>query len=320
LRHRPAIAVPGVGKKIMERIQAAIQKAKEQRQAHAGAAAPALGAGGAGAAAPSIATGIATGGVPSVTGPGRRPTVPLAEARAPAAAAPVWSELEHFEPSPDLLDRNRIVTFADRNPAHTTFDMMRTKILRTMRQNGWTSLGITSPTSGCGKTTTCLNLAFSLAHQPDLRTVLVDLDLRRPAVAKQIGLTRPQSMASVLQGTRTIPENFVRYGDNLAIGTNAHGIGNAAELLMNTATANGVAALKAAFRPDVIVYDLPPMLQSDDAMAFLPHLDCVLLVAGAEKSRLDEVDKCERELAEQTNVLGVVLSMCRYTGEEYGYY
>ena len=29
---------------------------------------------------------------------------------------------------------------------------------------------------------------------------------------------------------------------------------------------------------------------SDDAMAFLPHLDSVLLIAGAEKSRLDEVD------------------------------
>ena len=55
-------------------------------------------------------------------------------------------------------------------------------------------------------------------------------------------------------------------------------------------------------------------------MAFLPHLDCVLLVAGAEQSRLDEVDKCEQDLAEQTNVLGVVLNMCRYMGEDYGYY
>ena len=58
---------------------------------------------------------------------------------------------------------------------------------------------------------------------------------------------------------------------------------------------------------------MPPMLMSDDAMAFLPHVDCVLLVAAAEKSRLDEVDKCEQELAEQTNVLGVVLNKCRYT-------
>ena len=48
--------------------------------------------------------------------------------------------------------------------------------------------------------------------------------------------------------------------------------------------------------------------------------DCVLLIAAAEKSRLDEVDKCEHELSEQTTVLGVVLNKCRYGGEEYGYY
>ena len=42
----------------------------------------------------------------------------------------------------------------------------------------------------------------------------------------------------------------------------------------------GVAAIRRAFQPDVIIYDLPPMLMSDDVMAFLPHLDCVLLVAA----------------------------------------
>ena len=65
---------------------------------------------------------------------------------------------------------------------------------------------------------------------------------------------------------------------------------------------------------------MPPMLVSDDLMAFVPHLDCVLLVAAAERTRLDEVDKCEQDLAEQTNVLGVVLNKCRYMGEDYGYY
>ena len=46
------------------------------------------------------------------------------------------------------MAQNRIVTFADVDPAHVTFDMMRTKMLRAMRQNGWTSLGITSPSVG----------------------------------------------------------------------------------------------------------------------------------------------------------------------------
>jgi Mrp family chromosome partitioning ATPase len=271
----------------MERIQAAIQKAKEQRG----------------------------GELPPGLAPSARPGRPV-----PGAPGPAWAELVPFEPDPRVMERNRIVVLGEPGSARATFDMMRTKILRAMRQNGWTSLGITSPTSGCGKTTTCLNLAFSLANQSDVRTVLVDLDLRRPVMARHLGLTQPQSIASVLQGTRPVAENFVRYGENLAIGTNAQAIRNSAELLLNASTGKGVAAIKAAFAPHVLIYDLPPLLLSDDAVAFLPHLDCVLLIAGAEKSRLDEVDTCERDLAEHTNVLGVTLNMCRYTDEEYGYY
>lgn len=271
----------------MERIQAAIQKAKEQRgevELQPGAAA-------------------------------RRGTAPR-----PPAVGPAWNALAPFVPDPRVLARNHVVTFADADPVHSHFDILRTRALGIMRRNGWVTLGITSPTSGCGKTTMALNIAFSLANQPDMRTVLMDLDLRRPSVGQHLGLDAAQSMASVLQGTRPIEENFVRYGDNLAIGSNAQGIRNSAELLMNTATAEGLASIRRAFLPDIVLYDLPPMLQSDDAMAFLPHLDCVLLVVGAERSRLDEVDKCEKDLAEQTNVLGVVLNMCRYTSEDFGYY
>ncbi len=276
----------------MERIQAAIQKAKEQREdAGPPAARPAPG--------------------PAARPPGRP---------AAAAAGTVWGELAPFLPDPARMERNRVVTFADADPSHVTFDMMRTKLLRTLKANGWTSVGITSPTSGCGKTTVALNIAFSLAHQADLRTVLVDLDLRRPAVARILDLAGGRSVARMLQGAATIPETFVRYGDNLAIGANAESMRHSGDLLMSAATDQAVAGLKAAFAPDVILYDLPPMLMSDDTMAFLPHLDAVLLVAGAEKSRLDEVDKCEQDLAENTQLLGVVLNKCRYMGDDYGYY
>ena len=112
----------------------------------------------------------------------------------------------------------------------------------------------------------------------------------------------------------------MRYGDNLAIGTNAAGIRNSSELLQHAATPAALADIRTQFRPDILLFDLPPMLVSDDVIAFLPHLDCVMLVAAAERSRIDEVDKCERDLSEHTNVLGVVLNKCRYPGEDYGYY
>jgi Mrp family chromosome partitioning ATPase len=223
----------------------------------------------------------------------------------------VWAELTPFFPDPATMARRRIVTFGRTDPACAAFEMLRTKLLLLARQHGWTSVGITSPTNGCGKTTISLNLAFSLA-QLNLRILLVDLDLRRPAIARQVGLSGQHSMAGVLQGTHSAAESFVRCGDNLAIGSNSEPIRNSANVLLSEASAKGIASLKAQFAPDIILYDLPPMLVADDALAFLPHLDCVLLIVGAEVTRPDEVWVCKGELANHCGFVGIVVNKCRY--------
>jgi protein-tyrosine kinase len=267
----------------MERIQAAIQKAKETREAPQSA-----------------------------------------EAR-PAAAASRgggtdWADLPVFVPDAGRMERARVVTFADANPAHAAFDMMRARLLRAAQANGWRSIGITSPTVGCGKTTVAMNLGFSLAHLADVRAVLVDLDLRRPVMAQELGIPGDRSVAAFLQGQATLAETFVRYGSGLAIGASVAPMRHSGDLLLGGATGQALAGLEAALRPDVILYDLPPLLVADDAFVFLEHLDAILLVAGAERSRLDEVDRCENDLAQTGKLLGVVLNMCRYAEEEYGYY
>ena len=61
------------------------------------------------------------------------------------------------------------------------------------------------------------------------------------------------------------------------------------------------------------------MLVADDVIAFLPNMDAVLLVASAGTTTIAEIDQCERTLAEQTNVMGVVLNKCRHMPEGHGY-
>jgi Mrp family chromosome partitioning ATPase len=272
----------------MERIQAAIQKAKEQRSGAEPVATPRRGA-------------------------------PLGSAPEAPRAAGGWEDLPAFSPDPDRMRRERIVSFERSDPAHMTFDMMRTKILRMMVEKGWSSLAITSPTAECGKTMSSLNLAFSFAQQKDSRTVLMDLDLRRPSVAETLGLTGRSDIEEFLRSGGETPANFVRYGDGLAIGASLRPARNPAELLNHASCGAALARMKADLNPDTVIYDLPPMLTCDDVMAFLPNVDCVLLIAGAEISTIDEIDRCENDLAQQTNVLGVVLNKCRYAGEEYGY-
>ena len=62
------------------------------------------------------------------------------------------------------------------------------------------------------------------------------------------------------------------------------------------------------YRPNVVIFDLPPMLTSDDVLAFLPNVDGLLLVVGGGATKASEIEECERLMAEHTNFLGVVLN------------
>jgi protein-tyrosine kinase len=230
-----------------------------------------------------------------------------------------WSALKPLDLDPKLLARNRIVTASRIDPAHTQFDRLRTNLLQLIRQNNWTSIAITSPTAGCGKTLVSLNLALSLANQPDCRTVLVDLDLRRPQVAHSLGLRQPPPIEEFLHGNLELQDAFLRYGENVAIAGNLKPVKFAAELLQSAEVGRVLKGLRNKLKPNVILFDMPPMLANDDVAAFLPNVDCAILVVAAEATTTREAELCERELAEKTNLLGVVLNKCRFAPDKYGY-
>lgn len=229
-----------------------------------------------------------------------------------------WAALAPLATDPARLRDNRIVAFAGGHEA-VSFDMMRTKVLQQMRANGWRRLAITSPTPACGKSTIALNLGFSLARQSELRTILAELDLRRPSLAGTLGIAGRPGFARVLQGRADFAEVALRYGEGLAIACNDGPVRNPSELLQGSAVTNALAAIEARYAPDIVLFDMPPMLVSDDTMAFIGQVDAVLLIAAAEATTVKEIDACERELASQTNVMGVVLNKCHYMGAEYGY-
>lgn len=229
-----------------------------------------------------------------------------------------WKALPEMAINADLMKQNRIVAFEGGREA-TVIDMLRTRTLQQMRDNGWRRLAITSPTAACGKSTIALNLALSLQRQPQLRTVLMELDLRRPSMARLTGINENISFGHVLEGTREFRDNALRYGNNLAISSNPKPWRDSAELLSGSNVPAALTAIETEFAPDVMLFDMPPMLEIDDMMAFARHVDCVLLVAGAEASTIKEIDMCETDLATQTNVMGVILNKCRYMGAEYGY-
>jgi protein-tyrosine kinase len=231
-----------------------------------------------------------------------------------------WLALPEITITLEQARHDRVAALMGGNEA-TPYDMLRSRTIRIMKEAKWRRLAITSPNAGCGKTTVALNLALSLARQKDLRVMLIDLDLRRPNLHKLLGYEPAKSLHEVLGGATPFQDAFVRYGDNLVIGMNASAARHPAELLHSEQSRAVLAGIEAQWKPDIVLFDMSPMLASDDNVGFLGNVDCALLVAAAESTSLQNIDVCEKELAQLTKVLGVVLNKCRYMdkGGDYGY-
>ncbi|RZA17806.1 MAG: chromosome partitioning protein [Proteobacteria bacterium] len=226
-----------------------------------------------------------------------------------------WADLAEVALDPKVLARNLIVAHQP-GQAAASFDVMRTNLLRTLRANGWTRVAITSPSPGCGKSTVALNLALSLARMADQRVLLIELDLRHPSLIDKLGLPKTQNFMRTL-GSGTLDMGQVkRVGVNLALALNSHALESPAELLSAPRTADLIDEVEQRLRPDVILFDMSPLLVSDDALAYLDQVDCALMVAAAEESNVTEIEKCGAELGKRTQVLGVVLNKCRYMEED----
>ena len=85
------------------------------------------------------------------------------------------------------LETRRIVSHNKDDLRARSFDMLRTQVLQRARSHGLTTLGVLSAANGEGKTLTAVNLALSLAAEPNQTVLLLDLDLRRPAIARTLG-------------------------------------------------------------------------------------------------------------------------------------
>lgn len=209
--------------------------------------------------------------------------------------------------------------------AAAPYDILRARVLRQMREAGWRRLVITSPNKACGKSTISTNLALSLARQPAMRVILLDFDLRRPMLAQMFGAqAQAGNIGDLLQGRTDFAAHALRYGPNLALGLNRAPVPHSAEILHSPETGDLLGRLESIWKPDLIIFDTPPMLGNDDTLGFLHFADSALLVAAAGQSTLAQIDSCERELSNLTNVIGTVLNKCRYLddadGYGYGYY
>src|ERR1700751_3874175 len=82
---------------------------------------------------------------PPILQPDVRPDLIAPSAPRPYANKEVALVREH-------LESKRIIAHDVADPRSKSFDMLRTQVLQAMEIKSWQTLGVTSPTAGCGKT------------------------------------------------------------------------------------------------------------------------------------------------------------------------
>lgn len=181
---------------------------------------------------------------------------------------------------------------------------------------------VTSSSPGEGKSTTAINIALALA-EAEHNVVLIDGDLRRPRLAKYIGLVGSVGFSSVLSGGASLDEVLQRTKfPRLTVLTAGPIPPNPSELLGSLAAKNLLGELRARF--DYVIIDSSPLLAVTDAAVLAADADGALVVARAGGTKRDHLAHAVGMLHDvDATVLGAVLTMMPTRGAgaySYDYY
>lgn len=219
-----------------------------------------------------------------------------------------YTKSRHIDTPQSVLTENRLIAGNRSDPRATVFRMLRTQLLQIMREHGWTTLAVTGPTKGVGKSVVAANLAISISREVNQTVLLVDADLRNPTIHKYFDFVPDAGLLDYLQGDAKLPELFVNpVYKRLVLLPGRGNTSESSELLASPRMTNLVKELKSRYESRIIIFDLPPLLDIDDALVFLPNVESTLLVVENGANTQSEVQKAMR-LLESTNLVGSVLN------------
>jgi protein-tyrosine kinase len=220
----------------------------------------------------------------------------------------VYQQTRVVAPAEEIFVEGRVVAGLPQHELADAFRILRTQVLQRLTLGGYSTLAITSANRGDGKSLTAVNLAISLALHVDRTVLLVDLDLRRPRVHTYFGIEPEAGLTDYLLDDTPLSACLINPGiDRLVVLPVRTALHASSELLSAPKMIRLAQELKARYPDRIVIYDLPPVLVSDDALAFLRHVDCCLFVVQDGKTPKGDIVRAVELLADCT-VIGTVLN------------
>lgn len=208
----------------------------------------------------------------------------------------------------DILKQRRIVATQNHTLEINTFKILRTKILKKLRDNQWNSFAITAPTKNSGKTMVAVNLAMVMAMELNQTILLVDMDLRNPKIHQYFGLEATLGLKDFLVSDNSLAEILINPQiDRLSVFPGRGQVSNSSEMMTAPKMQRLVDELKNLYQPQITLFDLPPILGSDDVLASIGYYDAMLLIIEEGGNTAEEVKNSLKMLSE-VSLLGTVLN------------
>ena len=238
-------------------------------------------------------------------------------------------ELESLEASPPILatippkaDSKDLRPFVDFDSGGSldaeSFRKLRTSLDFVNVDAPMKTILVTSPSEGEGKTTIVLNLAAALAES-ERRVLVIEGDLRRPVLARRLGLQGVVGLSDALGGTGVAADYVQPSGfpglDLLVCGSIPP---NPSELLSSERMRTIVGGLRESY--DYILIDSPPVRPVTDPVVLASWVDGCVIVVRSKVTRVPEFASCFSQLsAVKATILGVVVNDVESENAEYGY-
>ena len=225
-----------------------------------------------------------------------------------ARKALVYSQTRVIPVNEVAMRRNRILAGSVNSKLGDVYRLLRAQVLKKMAKARVTTLGVTSPLKGEGATFTAANLAVAIASDVNQTVLLVDANLRDPSVHRVFGFEPMKGLSDLLMGRATVGECLINPGiPRLVLLPSRTATTESAELLSSPGMSNLARELKQRYADRIIIYDLPPVLASGDAVGFLPYVESTLMVVRSGAVDSEELRRAV-DLVRDHNLIGTVLN------------
>lgn len=204
------------------------------------------------------------------------------------------------------LDKHLVSLTEPASFAAEQYQGLRLKIERLSHERGAKVIAVTSPAAGDGKTVTSINLAGALGS--GARVLLIDADLRQPAIISRLGVADPGTgLAELLANDSLRLNDAARRFEPFPFDVIPGGkpVGSAHQLLRSTRLEQLL--IEARQRYDYIVLDTPPLIPVFDSVLLAPVVDGLLMVVAANRTPRKLLGEA-LNLLDSSKVLGIVFN------------